>query len=240
MESPDNQTPHPTTPFFSNYSLLVPYAAPYAIFVLMASLGGGLPDTLNYSLRLVLTTAALAWAWRWYIPLTGPKDSRFSILYGASYGVVGLVLWIVLCAPFAPHDAAAWEPAPFYLRMAAAATVVPLAEELLLRGYVFRLAYQWDLRRKQSRDEAFHSALFEQTIGDVKEMKWSLPAVAVSTVAFALGHQPWEWPAAVVYGLLMCFLVVRRQDLIACVVAHSVTNIGLALYVTSTGNWQYW
>ena len=206
----------------------------------MASLGGGLPDTINYSLRLVLVTAALAWAWRWYIPLTGPKDIRFSIGYGASYGVVGLALWIMLCAPFAPQDAAAWEPGPFWLRLAAAATIVPLAEELLLRGYVLRLAYQWDLRRKQSRDEAFHSALFEQTIGDVKEMKWSLPAVAVSTVAFALGHQPWEWPAAVVYGLLMCFLVVRRQDLIACIVAHSVTNIGLALYVTSTGNWQYW
>lgn len=235
-----SQSSASAVPSFSNYSLLVPYAAPYAAYVLIASLGDGLPKEINYPIRLVVVTAILAWAWRWYIPLAGPKDVRFSVAYGAAYGVVGLALWIVLTAPFAPADAPAWDTGAFLLRLVAAATVVPLAEELLLRGYVLRVAWQWDSLRKQKRADAFHSALHEQSIGDIEQLKWSTPAVAVSTAAFTLGHQMWEWPAAVVYGLLMCFLVVRRQDLISCIVAHSVTNIGLAFYVYSTGSWNLW
>jgi membrane protease YdiL (CAAX protease family) len=60
---------------------------------------------------------------------------------------------------------------------------------------------------------------------------WSMAAILVSTVAFTLGHQVYEWPAAILYGFLMVFLWISRKDLISCIVAHGTTNFALALYV---------
>jgi hypothetical protein len=64
--------------------------------------------------------------------------------------------------------------------------------------------------------------------------------VGISTAAFALGHQVYEWPAAIAYGLLMSVLYIIRKDLAACVAAHAATNFSLALFVCLTGQWQYW
>ena len=64
--------------------------------------------------------------------------------------------------------------------------------------------------------------------------------MAISVAAFTLGHSPPEWPAAAVYGLLMTGLWIIRRDLLSCVVAHAVTNIALAFYVRSTGQWGLW
>ena len=69
---------------------------------------------------------------------------------------------------------------------------------------------------------------------------WSWPAVAISTAAFTSGHHLHEWPAAMAFGSLMAWLWILRKDLIACIVAHSVTNIALAFYVLKTGNWHFW
>lgn len=225
---------------FSNYSLLLPYFLPYAAFVIIANFPGSLPQEANYALRLVIVPGILVWAWRWYVPLGRRKGAGASVGYGVACGIVGLVLWIVLLKPFAPAGAQTWDMWPFVLRLLAASTIVPLAEELLMRGYILRLAYQWDHQRQRQKQNAFHRALFEQSINEIETVKWSLPAVVFSTAAFTLGHQVWEWPAAVGYGLLMCILTIKRQDLLACIVAHAVTNFTLGMYVYSTGQWQYW
>jgi membrane protease YdiL (CAAX protease family) len=62
----------------------------------------------------------------------------------------------------------------------------------------------------------------------------------ISSLAFAAGHAPGEWVAATAYGLLMAGLWVWRRDLLSCVVAHSVTNVTLALWVWKTGQWSVW
>jgi uncharacterized protein len=111
-----------------------------------------------------------------------------------------------------------------------------LAEE----GSNLRLAYQWDTVRAKGQKEAFHSSFFEDSIDDVKQGAWTLPAVAVSTVAFMLGHQLHEWPAACVYGVMMCLLYIKRKDLVSCIAAHATANLSLGGYVYFTGQWQYW
>jgi uncharacterized protein len=225
---------------FSNFSLFLPYFLPYAAYVVIANVPFDLSNAGNYALRLIAVSAILAWAWRWYIPLWRTGCARSSIFSGAACGIVGLAIWILFSSPFAPAGGPEWDLWGFALRMIAAATIVPIAEELLLRGYVLRLAYQWEAQRKHKPKNAFQIVLFEQSINDIAKLKWSLSAVAISSMAFTLGHQVWEWPAAAAYGALMCVLAVRRQDLLACITAHSVTNIGLALYVLTTGQWQLW
>lgn len=226
----------------TNRSLLLPYAAPYLAYVCIASiLGDHLSTELNYLLRIILCTVLLLWAWKWYIPMAGPRSPLVSVLTGIPAGIIGLFLWISLLAPFSPESAAkSWTTNGFLLRMLAATLLVPLIEEILIRGYILRLAFQWWDARKKNEAEPLHSALDEKTIDDVAPGAWSWMAVVISTLVFTAGHHFCEWPAAIAYGLLMATLWILRKDLICCIVAHGVTNLSLAVYVVKTGSYHLW
>lgn len=224
----------------TNRQLLLPYMAPYLAYVAIASLPGEiLSREVNYGLRLVVVAALLVWARRWYCCLTGPNSPVVSALWGIAAGVAGTALWIGLLAPFVSDAAEPWTGAAFVLRLFAAGLLVPVFEELMMRGYVFRVALQWGQERKKG-GQALQAALDERSLAAVGAGEWSWIAVVVSTVAFAAGHSMAEWPGAVGYGLLMCLLWVWRRDLVSCIVAHATTNIVLAAYVWTSGNWQYW
>lgn len=226
----------------SNRRLIVPYAAPFLVYVALASL---LSDTLstevNYVLRFVVCSAVLIWAWKWYFPITGPNSPIGSIVSGIVGGVIGLIVWVLLLTPFAnAKDVAPWSTTGFLLRLAAAGLLVPLFEELLMRGFIFRLALQWSEARKGKEDLPLQVVLDERTVNDVRSGDWTWAAVIISTLVFASGHQVYEWPAAIGFGLLMAFLLIVRKDLLSCIVAHATTNICLALYVLKTDSWYLW
>ncbi len=231
-----------TVPAISNRRLILPYAAPYFAYVGTASLlTDRLSPELMNLLRLVVVSGLIIWAWRWYCPLRGPKALTGSVLWGIGAGLVGLVVWLLLLAPFVPG---AGEPpastTAFLLRVVGASLLVPIFEELMMRGYVFRLAYQWDQARLHRQEEPLLVALDEKDINDVPPGAWSWRAVLIGTAAFTVGHTTPEWPAAIGFSLLMTWLWIIRQDLIACITAHAVTNTALALFVWSTNQWQYW
>jgi CAAX prenyl protease-like protein len=189
---------------------------------------------------LLIVPGLLIWAWRWYKPLSGDKSAVVSIVAGILAGVAGTVLWILLITPFIQSDAVAWENPAFSLRLAASTLMVPVFEELLMRGYVFFFVLQWDQERRKGTKAAFDVTLHDASINDVRTVYWNVPAIIISTVMFTLGHQVAEWPAAIAYGLLMAFLFLLRKDLLSCVVAHGITNLCLGIYVLRSGNWQYW
>jgi len=226
----------------SNREIIVPYVLPYFAYVGLAAVPVDvLSREINYGLRLAVVGLLLLWSRRWYMALTGPGSPWVSILWGVAFGLAGTALWILLLFPFvaaeAPH---AWSGLAFFLRLAAATLLVPIFEELLMRGFVFRLALQWDQERRTGVLSPLQVALDERSLHDVRPGEWSWMAVIISTAAFAAGHGMAEWPAAVVYGLLMCGLWVIRRDLVSCIAAHATTNASLALYVLLTGSWQYW
>jgi len=225
----------------TNRQLLLPYMLPYLAYVAIASLPGEIfSREVNYGLRLLVVSALLIWARRWYFSLTGPGSPLVSTLWGIAAGVAGTGLWIVLLAPFVPATTGSdWSGPAVVLRVVAAGLLVPVFEELMMRGYVFRLALQWGQERKKG-GPALQTALDERSLEEVGAGEWSWIAVIVSTLVFAAGHNMPEWPAAIAYGLLMCLLWVRRRDLLSCIVAHATTNITLAVYVWTSGNWQYW
>lgn len=225
-----------------NRQLILPYAVPYLAYVAIASLLGDLvAPEVNYGLRFVVVVLLLAWARRWYCSLHGPQAPGVSVVVGLAAGLVGAVLWIGLLAPFVDQrPTAPWSNGSFLLRLAAAGLLVPVFEELMMRGFIFRLALQWDQARRQGDRQALQTALDERSVNEVRPGEWSWPAIALSTAAFTSGHQLQEWPAAIAFGLLMSFLWVYRKDLLTCIVAHAVTNITLAGYVVLTGSWHLW
>lgn len=226
----------------TNRQLILPYAVPYLAYVGIASIPESLlAMEISYPLRLIVVPLLLVWGWRWYCPLTGPRSRWASIGIGVAAGLLGLVLWVGLLFPFtAPGEHQSWSVTAFIFRLLSAGLVVPLFEELMMRGFVFRLALQWDDLRKKQVEDPLHRALDEHSVNTVAPGAWSWAAVLISTLAFTSGHATPEWPAAVAYGLLMALLWVKRKDLLACIVAHAVTNIALAWFVYATGSWQYW
>ncbi len=225
-----------------NRRLLLPYVAPYFAYVCVASLFQDVVSVeLNYVLRIILAGGLLYWGWRWFIPLRVTGNPATSLLLGVLYGIVGCVLWILLLLPFvAPGTASTWSGTGILLRLVAAGFLVPVFEELMVRGYAFRLALQWDQCRKAMITDPLYTALHERSIDDVTPGTWSWPAVLISTVVFMIGHAVPEWPAAIVYGLLMCRLMILQKNLLACVIAHATTNILLAGYIYLTGSYHLW
>lgn len=237
----------------SNRGLLLPYLLPYVGYVGIATLARGrLSHEWDYALRIVFTAAWIAWAWRSWLPLRQPLDgapsvgwagSAVSLAIGGAAGVAGLWVWLALMRPFVPEAAAqgpAWTPLAWGLRTLAATLLVPLFEEQMMRGYVLRFALQWDRARAAGESDPFGVALDLRSIDDVRPGDWTVTAVALSTLIFALGHAQIEWAAAIAYGLEMAGLTVWRRDLLTAVTAHAVTNLGLAIYVYSTGQWAFW
>jgi hypothetical protein len=224
----------------SNRELLLPALLPYVAYTGIATLAQAAPRELDYALRLLACGAALAWAGPRLGALSGPRPRSGSLAIGALAGLLGTALWIGLILPFAAPPGPAWQPLPFALRLLAAATLVPLIEERLMRGYLLGLVVQWQRARREARDQALRRALDEYSVRDLEPGAWSGLAVAVSTLLFAAGHQPGEWPAALAYGLLMAALWIVRRDLLSCVVAHAVTNATLAGVVLANGRWELW
>lgn len=226
----------------TNRELLLPYCVPYFAYVGIASLSQNrIPVEIHYILKIIIVPLLLYWAWKWYAPITGPKKISGSIFYGIVFGIIGLAVWCLLMAPFVELTGEPWANSGFSLRLLSAALIVPVFEELFIRGYIFRVAFQWDINRKNKTIASpLNETLDNNNIDEVKPGAWSMMAIGISTISFTAGHLPIEWPAAAAYSILISILWIIRKDLLSCMVAHGTTNLTLALYVYYTGHWGFW
>ncbi len=230
----------------SNRDLLLPYGIPYFAYVGIAALGQDrISHELSYILKIIIVPLLLFWAWKWYVPIVGPKTKLGSIIYGVVFGLIGLAVWRLLMAPFIDLAGDPWSGPAFLLRLFSASLVVPIFEEYFIRGYIFRMAYQWNENRLNKKGastglSALNETLDDNSIDDVRPGAWSVAAVTISTIAFTAGHLTIEWPAAIAYSILISILWIIRKDLLSCMVAHGTTNLALALYVNYTGHWGFW
>jgi hypothetical protein len=225
----------------SNRDLLLPYALPYLAYVgIDAAFGAWLGRAGVYALRLIAVPALLAWGWRRYRPLVGPRSVATSVLVGALAGLAGTALWVGLSWPFIGPGGEAWGDLDWALRLIGSSALPPVFEELLMRGWVLGVAVEWVRARRAGIGRPLEVALDERSLNDLEPGAWTPLAVAVSTLVFSVGHAPAQWPAAFAYGLLMCGLWIGRRDLVSCVAAHATTNGVLACYVRASGNWALW
>ena len=105
------------------------------------------------------------------------------------------------------------------VRIAGAALVVPVMEELFWRSFVMR----W-------LDNTRFTQVDPGAVG--------LKAVAITSVLFGVEHN--LWLAGIVAGLAYAWLYRRHRSLWSPIAAHAVTNGLLGAWVVATGSWQYW
>lgn len=203
-------------------ALLLPFIILLASTLLTSSLSAEF-DWL-YPLRVLATAIALLYCWKAYY-LGEPKINLEPVIAG----VVVFVLWIVLVPNSIEQNnifmgnlasgsggvVTAW----LVLRFMGAVITVPLAEELLFRGYLF-------------------SRISQQKIKLVGKIPFYWPTLLVSSVLFGLMHS--NLLAGIVAGLIYGVVRFRGNSVMDAVIAHAMTNLLLSLYVISTGNWSLW
>ena len=195
-----------------------------------------------YTTKVALTIAAMLYVFLGY------RQFPFRIsLLAIAVGVIGVVLWIVLCelrlermllAPlglekilglgdrpaFNPLDELGATPIWAYtflaIRFLGLALIVPIIEEFFLRGFLMRFV--------------------------VRETWWTVPFGTLTTTAAIVGTavpmlmHPGELLAAAVWFSLVTWLMFRTKNIWDCVAAHAVTNLFLGIYVVTQHQWQLW
>ncbi len=203
-------------------ALLIPFVVLLAATMLTSALSADF-DWL-YPLRVVAVGAAIAWCWRWY----GLRLPKFRPEPWAA-GAAVFVAWILLV----PNDptrnaeiggtlaqaggilAGTW----ILLRALGAIVTVPVAEELLFRGY---------LLARLARDE----------IALDGRIRFSWVALIGSSLLFGLLHA--DWLAGIVAGLVFGWVRYRGGSIADAIAAHASTNLLLTIYVLATGHWSMW
>lgn len=210
---------------------------PFVVFMALLALRGYLPADLGldarwiYGAQTAVVAGLLAWYWRGYGELVRQNlpDAR-ETGWAIVVGIAVFAVWVRLDAPwmqlgeatasFVPLDASGRLIWPLVvLRLAGAALVVPLMEELFWRSFLMRWVQHPGFERVDP-----------QTVG--------IKAVVVSTFVFTLAHT--LWLAAVVAGLAYALLYRHTGKLWTAVIAHAVTNGLLGVWVIATGRWEFW
>jgi hypothetical protein len=214
-------------------------ALPFLVFMVLLAVRGVAPgddawgfDTRwLYAAKATIVGALLVLLWREYGELARqlrPDAREWLLAFGS--GALVFVLWIHLDAPWmtigtptagftplAADGSIDWALVAF--RIAGAALVVPLMEELFWRSFLMR----W------IQNPVFE-AVDPRTIG--------LRAVILSTFVFTLAHT--LWLAAALAGLVYAWLYIRTGKLWVAVISHAITNLALGVWVVRTGQWQFW
>lgn len=214
---------------------ILPFAAFIVLMALTPWLSGAVAHALDprwlYALRAGAAGALLLWLWPRLGELAGVRLPGRRQL--ALAGVVGggvLAVWLHLDSGFfvvgqagpgfdPRHGDGRLDWALAAVRLAGAALVVPVMEELFWRS--------WLMRRIQDSDWL---AL------EPGQVAW--PAVLMSSIVFGLEHQ--QWAAGIVAGLAYAWLYVATGNLWVAVTAHAITNAGLGIAVLLTGAWHFW
>ncbi len=116
------------------------------------------------------------------------------------------------------EDAMAWRF--FIIRMLGLALLVPLLEEFFLRGFLLRFLedqQQW----------------MTLAVGACTPIIWGATAI------YAAATHPGEMVAAILWFSMITWLVSSTKNIWDAVLAHSITNFLLGMYVLHSGDWYF-
>lgn len=106
-----------------------------------------------------------------------------------------------------------------FFRIGGAVLVVPLMEELFWRSFLIRY-------------------IIDKNFDTVPIGTFTWASFLFTVVLFGLEHN--YILAGVMAGIAYNLLLYKTRSLAQCVLAHAVTNLALAIYVVTSGKWQFW
>ena len=97
--------------------------------------------------------------------------------------------------------------------------MIPVVEELAFRGFLLRWLVSPEFERVPPR-------------------AWTWSAVLLSSLAFGAVHA--HWILGTLTGLAFAMVLLRRGRLADAILAHALTNAGIAVAVLGFGRWDLW
>ncbi len=197
------------------FALIAPFAALMAARMTGAIFGADAP---LIAAALIALPAYVLWRVRGTIgALLGPLRAE-PILAGLVVGALWLATepagagapsWLVGQPPAA---IAAWAA----LRIFGFVLIVPIAEELLFRGYL-------------------HRALVQRRFDEAPQAAFSWPAFVITSLLFGALHQ--RWLAGALAGAVFAIVLYRSKTIGGPIAAHIAANGLIAGYALITGAW---
>ncbi len=218
---------------------------PFAVFMLFIALQQGLGFLLEqsvdsffeqhllylYPLKIIVVVLLLLVFRRHYTEIHLRDLGRWrSTLMSLVLGLLVFVLWINMDWDFAFFgESAGFDPGVFpagwhrggmiLVRLAGAAIVVPVMEELFWRSFLLRYIIKSD---------------FES----VRIGTYSLASFVIGALLFGFEHH--LVLAGIMAGACYSLLLYRTKSLIQCIFCHGVTNLALGIYVLYAEAWTFW
>jgi hypothetical protein len=213
----------------------VAYILPMAAFLLITFIAGEFPEALPiaYILKTIVTAALLILLWRHFTKITWDYWPL-----GLLMGVLGAVQWIGMerlllhvwpnyprmggdiFDPTKEIHSANFRIFFYCFRLLGPALVVPVMEELFWRDFLWRTL---------DAGEDFKS---------VPLGVWNRRVFWIVAAFFAAEHV--QWLTAIVWAIMIGWLLVRTRSLGACIVMHGVTNFLLGIWVLWRHDWWFW
>lgn len=106
-----------------------------------------------------------------------------------------------------------------FFRISGAVLVVPLMEELFWRSFLIRY-------------------MIDKNFDNVRIGTFTWTSFFLTAVLFGLEHN--YILAGIMAGVFYNLVLYKTRSLAQCALSHSVTNLALAIYIVSTGQWHFW
>lgn len=209
----------------STVACLLPFLVLTSVTILTQAFTSGF--SVLYPIR-VIAVAAVLWSLRGqYRPGPAPISPM-----AIGIGVTTFLVWMALAPDDAigtPEEIALLDPIqlgqPWALlwllfRVAGYTITVPIAEELVFRGFLARRLIDDDIER-------------------VPIGTFSWLSFLGSSLAFGVMHGG-DWQRATLAGMAFALALYHRRRLSDAIVAHATINACLAVYVIATGSWNAW
>lgn len=205
-------------------NLAVACLLPLVVLLAVALISGALVADFDwfYPLRVVAVLIALKICWpylkllpytmRWEAPVIGLAVAVFWVVLLGENSEANQV-WDSTFTQMQPHWMWLW----LAFRFIGASITVPIAEELVFRGYL--------LARLSKVDLSMRGKL---------PLVW--PAVLISSLAFGLLHG--AWIAGTLAGLAYAWVRIRSDHIGDAIAAHAITNALLCGYALASHNWS--
>jgi CAAX prenyl protease-like protein len=211
---------------------ILPFAAYMAFFLVGDALAWLGVDAASlrwlYAVKAATVAILLAVFWREYTELKAKLPAPGVLLTALGAGVAVFFLWINLhaswmvigsSAGFDPRTDGVIDWALVAVRIAGAALVVPVMEELFWRSFVMRWVDKPDFL-------------------NLDPAQAGIRGFVISVVLFGFEHN--LWLAGIVAGVAYSVLFMRHRTIWSPILAHAVTNGMLGAWVVMTGAWSYW
>ena len=238
MSDNDKQSPvqasTATAPMLSRaaWVRILPFLT-YLFFILAADVLGRLGVSASalrwlYPVKIFSVVVTLVICWGHYKELHHARLTLIGAGIAVLVGLAVFALWISLSsgwmqigssAGFDPRTNGQVDWLLVGLRIAGAALVVPVMEELFWRSFLMRWLDNSD----------FASVAPGQ-------VRWS--SVAIASVLFGFEHN--LWLAGIVAGVAYSVLYMRQRSLWSAIVAHALTNGILGAWIVRTAQWSFW